>query len=165
LLRDIEARALTMRDTGAAGLVMQLDAVAPGLRLPMERPLYTPTRKAHVDSDPVRSANSGDETDPSALFEQIYVDPDLLRGNVRAALRRRPRIGLADLVKEEPLAHGLAELVTYLSLRDDTFETNYDETVHDQVTWTDSDGRARTATLPRITFTRAAASPVTGSTP
>ncbi len=99
------------------------------------------------------------------MFEQIYVDPDLLRGNVRAALRRRPRIGLADLVKEEPLAHGLAELVTYLSLRDDTFETNYVETVHDEVTWTDSDGRARTATLPRITFTRAAASPVTGSMP
>jgi hypothetical protein len=165
LLRGIEGRALTLRDTGAAGLVIQLDAVAPELRLPMERPLYTPTRKARVDSDPVRSANSGDETDPSALFEQIYVDPDLLRGNVRAALRRRPRIGLADLVKEEPLAHGLAELVTYLSLRDDTFDTTYDETVHDQVTWTDSDGLTKTATLPRITFARAAASPVTESTP
>jgi hypothetical protein len=164
LLRDIEARALTLRDTRAAGLVMELDAVAPELRLPMERPLYTPTRRARVDSDPVRSATGDDETDPSALFEQIYVDPDLLRGNVRAALRRRSRIGLADLVREEPLAHGLAELVMYLSLRDDTFETDYDEAVRDQVTWTDPDGRARTATLPRITFTRATTNnPVTGS--
>jgi Protein of unknown function (DUF3375) len=165
LLRDIEARALALRDEGTAGLVMELDAAAPELRLPAERPLYTPSRRARVDSDPIRPATGDDETDPSALFEQVYVDPDLLRGNVRAALRRRPRIGLADLVKEEPLAYGLAELVTYLSLRDDTFETVYDETVHDQVTWTDSDGRAKAATLPRITFTRAAASPVTGSTP
>jgi hypothetical protein len=165
LLRDIEARALALRDEGTAGLVMELDAVAPELRLPMERPLYTPSRRARVDSDPVRAATSDDETDPSALFEQVYVDPDLLRGNVRAALRRRPRIGLADLVKEEPLGHGLAELVTYLSLRDDTFATDYDETTRDQVTWTDPDGKARTATLPRVTFTRAAASPVTESTP
>ena len=35
LLRGIEGRALTLRDTGAAGLVIQLDAVAPELRLPM----------------------------------------------------------------------------------------------------------------------------------
>lgn len=166
LLRDIEARALALRDEGAAGLVMELDAVAPELRLPMERPLHTLARKPRIDSDPVRPATGDDETDPSALFEQVYVDPDLLRGNVRAALRRHPRIRLADLVKEEPLAHGLAELVTYLSLRDDTFETSYDETTRDRVSWTDPAGRARTATLPRITFTRiTAASPVTGSTP
>lgn len=164
LLRDIEAQALALRDTGTVDLVSELDAVAPELRLPMERPLYTPSRRARVDSEPIRPATSDDETDPSALFDQVYVDPDLLRGNVRAALRRRPQIGLADLVKEEPLAHGLAELVTYLSLRDDTFETNYDEAVHDQVTWTDPDGRARTATLPRIIFARAV-SPVTGSAP
>jgi uncharacterized protein DUF3375 len=165
LLRDIEARALALRDDGAAGLVMELDAAAPELRLPMERPLYTPAQRARIDSDPVRPATSDDETDPSALFEQVYVDPDLLRGNVRAALRRRPRIGLAELVEEEPLAHGLAELVTYLSLRDDTFEASYDETTRDQVTWNDPDGRARSATLPRITFTRAAPSPAASLVP
>jgi hypothetical protein len=166
LLRGIELRALALRDQGPAELVMELDAVAPELRLPVERPLYTPASKPRIDSAPVRQTTGNDETDPSALFEQVHVDPDLLRGNVRAALRSRPRIELADLVKEEPLAHGLAELVTYLSLRDDMFETNYDEAVHDQVSWTDPDGRVRTATLPRITFTRSnAAGPVTGSTP
>jgi Protein of unknown function (DUF3375) len=165
LLRDIEAKALARRDENTADLVTELDAVAPELRLPMERPLYTPSRRARVDSDPVRPATGDDETDPSALVEQVYVDPDLLRGNVRAALRRRPQIGLADLVKEEPLAQGLAELVTYLSLRDDTFETDYDETTHDRLTWADSDGQTRTATLPRVTFTRATASPNPVGTP
>ena len=94
----------------------------------MERPLYTPVRKPRIDSDPVRAAGHDDETDPTALFEQVYVDPDLLRGNVRAALRRRPQIGLANLVSDEPLTHGLAELVTYLSLRDDAFAIVYDDT-------------------------------------
>jgi hypothetical protein len=160
LLRGIEARALTLRDERMTDLVTELDAPTPEVRLPMERPLYTPVRKARIDSSPVRPAGSGDETDPSALFEQIYVDPDLLRGNVRAALRRHRRIGLADLIAEEPLVQGLAELVTYLSLRDDAFETLYDETEQDQVSWTDPDGHGRTATLPRVTFTSA----VTGGT-
>jgi hypothetical protein len=163
LLRDIEARALALRDERAIDLAVELDAPAPEVRLPMERPLYTPVRKPRIDSSPVRPARDDDETDASALFEQVYVDPDLLRGNVRTALRRRPRIGLADLIAEAPLVHGLAELVTYLSLRDDAFETDYDETAADQVSWTDPDGRGRTATLPRVTFTRGAASPVTGA--
>ncbi len=163
LLRDIEARALALRDERAADLVVELDASSPELRLPMERPLYTPVRKARIDSSPVRPAGSDDETDPSALFEQIYVDPDLLRGNVRAALRRHPRVGLAELITAEPLAHGLAELVTYLSLRDDAFQTDYDETTQDQITWTDPDGCGRTVTLPRVTFTRAVDGAVAGS--
>jgi hypothetical protein len=161
LLRDIEVRALALRDEPTADLAVELDAAAPEVRLPVERPLYTPVRKPRIDSSPVRPAGSDDETDPSALFEQVYVDPDLLRGNVRAALRRRPRIGLAELIAEEPLVHGLAELVTYLSLRDDAFETGYDETAEDQLSWTDLDGCGRTATLPRVTFTRTAAGPVT----
>lgn len=164
LLRDIEARALALREERAVDLVVELDAPAPEVRLPMERPLYTPVRKPRIDSSPVRPAGSGDETDPSALFEQVYVDPDLLRGNVRAALRRCPRVRLADLVAAEPLSHGLAELVTYLSLHDDTFETDYDEAAEDQVSWTDPDGRGRTATLPRVTFASIAVGPVTEST-
>jgi hypothetical protein len=59
------------------------------------------------------------------------------------------------LIAEEPLVQGLAELVTYLSLRDDAFETVYDETEQDQVSWTDPDCHGRTATLPRVTFTSA----------
>ena len=164
LLRGIEARALALRDKRAIDLVVELDAPAPEARLPMERPLYTPVRKPRIDSSPVRPAGSDDESDPSALFEQVYVDPDLLRGNIRAALRRRPRVGLADLIAEEPLVHGLAELVTYLSLRDDAFVTDYDETAEDQVSWTDPEGRSRNARLPRVIFTRAA-SPVAGSMP
>ena len=115
----------------------------PRVTLPMERPLYTPVRKPRIDSDPIRPAGSDDETDPAALFEQVYVDPGPLRGNVRAALRRAPQVGLADLVAPQPLAHGLAELVTYLSLRDDAFTIVFDDARSEQVSWT---GRGRPAT-------------------
>jgi hypothetical protein len=64
LLRDIEARALALRDERPIDLVVELDASAPEVRLPMERPLYTPVRKPRIDSSPVRPADADDETDP-----------------------------------------------------------------------------------------------------
>ena len=157
LLRGIEARALKLRDARdqkAAALTMEIDAPAPEIRLPMERPLYTPVRKPRIDSSGIRPAGEDDETDPTVLFEQVYVDPGPLRQAVRAQLRRATQVGLADLVRIAPLTHGVAELVTYLSLRDDAFTVVYDETRTEQVSWTDPEGRDRTATLPRVTFTR-----------
>jgi Protein of unknown function (DUF3375) len=88
------------------------------------------------------------------LFQQVYVDPGPLRANVRAVLRRDSQVGLADLVTAAPLTHAVAELVAYLSLRDDTFAIVYDEARTEQITWTGPDGQDRTATLPRVTFTR-----------
>ena len=157
LLRDIEGRALKLRDERTADLTMEIDDDAPAIRLPMERPLYAPISKPRIDSGDIRSATDADETDPAALFEQVYVDPGPLRANVRAALRRESQVGLADLVSATPLTHGVAELVAYLSLRDDTFTVVYDEARTEQVSWTGMDGRDRTATLPRVTFARARA--------
>jgi flagellar motility protein MotE (MotC chaperone) len=154
LLRDIEARALKLRDERPADLVMDIDDDAPAIRLPMERPLYAPIVKARIDSGGIRPANDVAETDPAALFQQVYVDPGPLRDNVRAALRHDSQVGLADLVTAAPLTHGVAELVAYLSLRDDTFAIVYDEARTEQVTWTGPDDQDRTATLPRVTFTR-----------
>jgi len=133
---------------------MEIDAAGPQLTLPMERPLYAPVRKPRIDSSGIRPAGEDEETDPTVLFEQVHVDPAPLRGAVRAALRRTPQIGLADLVTAAPLTHGVAELVTYLSLRDDAFAIVYDDTRTEQVSWIDPDGRGRTATLPRVTFAR-----------
>ena len=62
---------------------------------------------------------------------------------------------LAEIVAAVPLRQGLAELVAYLALRDDAFTAVFDDTCQERVTWTDADGLGRTATLPRVTFTRA----------
>jgi len=166
LLREIEGRALRLRDEPTAGFRMEIDDHAPAIRLPMERPLYTPISKARIESEGIRTATGADETDPAALFEQVFVDPGPLRANVRAALRRDTQVGLAALVRAAPLTHGVAELVAYLSLRDEVFTIVYDEARTEQVGWTGADGQPRLATLPRVTFTRAAsARDITGNTP
>jgi flagellar motility protein MotE (MotC chaperone) len=152
LLRDIEARALQLRDQKDVPVTMHLDAAAPAIRLPMERPLYAPVRKARIDSRNVRPAD--EETDPAALFEQVYVDPEPLRGCVRQALRHASQVGLAQLVAENPIRRGVAELVTYLSLKDGTFALVFDERHHEHVSWQETDGRERKVTMPRVTFVR-----------
>ena len=141
LLRGIEARALSLRDEPGIDLTMEVDALAPDITLPMERPLYTPVRKPRIDSDPIRPAGSDDETDPTALFEQVYVDPGpAARQRPRRAPPRSRRSGSRTWSRTTPLTHGVAELVTYLSLRDDAFTVVYDDTRSEQVSWTGPDG-------------------------
>jgi len=155
ILRDIESHALELRELRDVPVWMELDAAAPAIRLPMERPLYAPVRKARIDSQNVRPAD--EETDPAALFEQVYVDPEPLRGCVRQALRHAPQVGLAQLVAGNPISQGVAELVTNLSLKDGTFGLVFDERHHEHVCWQEADGRERKVTMPRVTFVRSSA--------
>ncbi|HEX9527658.1 MAG TPA: DUF3375 domain-containing protein, partial [Streptosporangiaceae bacterium] len=46
ILRGIEARALRLRDIRNVPVTTELDAPAPAIRLPLERPLYAPVKKA-----------------------------------------------------------------------------------------------------------------------
>jgi hypothetical protein len=152
ILRGIESHALQLRDRRDVPVTMDLDAPAPAIRLPMERPLYAPVRKTRIDSGNVRPADEA--TDPAVLFEQVYVDPEPLRGVVRQALRKYPQVGLAQLIAANPIRQGVAELVAYLSLKDGTFGLVFDEDQPEHVCWQEPDGRERMVRLPRVTFVR-----------
>ncbi len=152
ILRGIESHVLRLREQKDIPVTMEIDAPAPVITLPLERPLYAPVRKARIDSENVRPAD--EETDPAALFEQVYVDPEPLRGVVRQALRKSPQVGLAQLIAGNPIRQGVAELVTYLSLKDGTFGLVFDEDHADHVYWQEADGRERKVTMPRVTFVR-----------
>jgi hypothetical protein len=152
ILHSIESNALRVRQSWSVDLTTEMDATAPTIALPMERPLYTPTAKMAMDSSGV-SAGQG-EFDASALYEQFFVDPERLSQVVRRSLQRQPQIGLAEVIAAQPLEQGLSELVTYLSLSDELFSVVFDEQVTEQVHWADPDGASRVATIPRVTFTR-----------
>ncbi|MGH3169287.1 MAG: DUF3375 domain-containing protein [Trebonia sp.] len=154
ILRGIESRALHLREQPNVPVTTELDAPGPKISLPMERPLYTRTRKPHVSSDDVRDAQASEETDVTALFEQVYVDPGPLRAQVHRALRREQTVGLARIVEQTPLTQGLAELVTYLSLKDDAFAVVFDAEHEERIGWDDETGTRRVATLPRVTYAR-----------
>ncbi|QJW37807.1 DUF3375 domain-containing protein [Cellulosimicrobium protaetiae] len=179
ILRGVEAKALAARDAGRAAdgrpgpggpPGMALDDVAPDVVLPTERPLFTPRPTARLDSDHVEVGDDDFEVD--ALYDQVHVDPERLARTVRATLTAPGgpgEVALADLLVDAPLEHGLAELVTYLSLEDPRFVVVHDEERTDEVRWEGegpggpaagdgaSDPVVRVARLPRVTYARTGA--------
>jgi hypothetical protein len=118
----------------------------------MERPLYAPARKVAVVSDAVAEGEA--DLDASLLFEQVFVDRARLAGTVRRSLQACDQISLSDLLTVAPVEQGLAEVVTYLALDDESFEVVFDDGVQVQISWDDASGVARRATLPGVTFVR-----------
>ena len=164
LLHGIESKALSLREAMPSGPVMDIDAMAADIELPLERPLFTPSVKPRL-ADLALVAGE-DDIDTTRLFNQIVVDKARLRSAVQRALRRQSQITLRELLNAEPLRQGLAELVAYLELAHagdgsealDGLHAVVDETVEEPVRWQASNaaGEAvtREARLPRVIFTR-----------
>ena len=192
ILRSIEGHALALRDApdrlrlGAADtgpLATTMDSTSVDMHLPTERPLYRPQHQEPLASEGVTAGVA--DFDASALFTQVHVDPERLSRTVRDALRRRGQVSLAELVEENPLEQGLAELVTYLSLDDPRFDVGHDPAHTDEVRWVVDDHvpdlpvaaavevaavderptgpRVRVARVPRVTFARTGARDLAGA--
>jgi len=160
IIGQLEANALALRDQPAATRsltgVMQLEAPSPDITLPMERPLYTPGFEARIIDSALDLGDA--QLDTAALFSQVVVDKAALEQHVRRCLAGRVQVTLGEVCAERPLEHGLAELVTYLQLASESFETVVDEAVTETVAWAtvlDADNTVlREARLPRVLFVR-----------
>jgi flagellar motility protein MotE (MotC chaperone) len=154
ILHGIESKALSLRDQPPPGTVMEMAQSSADIELAMERPLFTAAIKPLIAN---LALQAGEENiDPSALFNQVFVDKARLNRHIRHALQDRDRITLSELVAEQPLQQGLAELVAYLQLGSETFNTVVDEGINDSVQWetVSPDGKATTqsARLARVIF-------------
>ncbi|HXC24382.1 MAG TPA: DUF3375 domain-containing protein [Gemmatimonadaceae bacterium] len=156
LLREVEQHAIAIRGHFPHGPLMELDEPAPAINLGMDRPLFTPPFKPTLAGRPVGPGN--EDVPADALFEQIYVDKTRLAAHIRRALQTRPQISLMELVSTHPLEHGLAELITYLSLAAEDRMSVIDDTDTQTIMWTDDTGHARQATIPLVIFSRHAGS-------
>lgn len=163
LLHGIESKALILRERMPPGTVVYIDAMDADVDLSLERPLFKPGVKPHLDDQALLTHE--DEIDTARLFDQIVVDKARLRSAVLHALRRQPQITLRALLEAEPLHQGLAELVAYLELAhagngSDTREgprALVDEAVIEPIRWQARDAAGKTvireARLPRVIFT------------
>ena len=161
LLRNIEGKALALRENMPKGVVMEIDAMGADIELPMERPLFAPSVALRLADAPLEAGDG--EVDTARLFSQSVVDKARLRAAIRRALRGQSHITLHELVQGEPLQHGLAELVAYLELAHADAAPGgvravVDEGVAEPIRWQacDAAGQAvvREARLPRVIFTR-----------
>ena len=155
ILHSIESKSLALRDTPPAGSVMEMSEACADVELAMERPLFAPSIKPLIaDLD----MQAGEENiDPSALFDQVVVDKARLTRHIRHALQNKAQITLSELVTNQPLQHGLAELIAYLQLGTDAFSTVVDEDTPEPIPWqvmTANGPIIRSARLPRVIFMR-----------
>lgn len=152
ILRNIEAKALALRDRQPREDIMLIAGDCADIDLPMERPLYVPPVKPRI-SDIALEA-TGDDIDAATLFAQFVIDKTILSKNIRQALQDRTQITLAELLAKYPLEKGLAELVAYLQLATDTFNAAVDESTTEIIEWNNSADRRKQVTLPRVIFVR-----------
>ena len=130
---------------------MELDDTKVALVLPTERPLYRRASPTRLAGGPVEEGD--DDFDSSALLDQIHVDQQELAQRVLESLGPRDQIALEEVVDREPLLHGLAELIGYLSLREPGLEVVFDPDGRVQIAWS-TESLDRVADLPRVTFAR-----------
>lgn len=156
ILHGIEARALGLRLSPPPGEVMHIAEPAASIELPMERPLHSPVSKPLIADFLLKDS---DETlDASALYGQVVVDKTRLVHHIRQTLQVRAQVTLGELIDQQPLQQGLAELVTYLQLGCDAFKAVVDEDTTDSIAWDaiSNEGQTarRQAQLPRVIFVR-----------
>jgi hypothetical protein len=107
ILREIEARALEVRDHAPEGTFMELDEMAPDIRLVMDRPLFSPPMKPEIDA--MLELSCADDIPADAPFDRVHVDKERLGSQIRRLLQRRTQVTLAEVAAAHPLEHGLAE--------------------------------------------------------
>ena len=111
--------------------------------------MFTPKQRIAI-ADLVE-ATVGDELGIDDLFAQDVVDVERLAEHITRSLDARGQVTLVELCRSQPIEHGLAEVVSYLQLGSERFDTTIDESVTDLVTWS-TDGVERSASMPRVVF-------------
>lgn len=153
ILRGIESKALELRDRAPEGPFAEIDGLVPEIVLPMERPLHVPRPKPSLEAAIPLLGET--DLDASLLLGRDEVDREELASRVRRCLQGTGQTTLARILEQFPLERGLAELVTYLHLGQERFDTAVSETETDEVAWEVSEdgiSRMRRARMPRMVF-------------
>ena len=161
ILHSIENKALALRGATMTSFGMEMSEAFVDIELPMERPLFAPTLRPIIAN--VALLAGDEDIDSAALFDQIVIDKARLSRHIRNALQNNAHITLGELISSQPLQHGLAELIAYLQLGSENFQSEnfhiaVDDHVMELVVWqgvaANGGTLERQARLPCVTFMR-----------
>lgn len=156
ILRNVEGRALSVRDQQPSGFFMEVDDITVLVEMSLERPLYKPPNKS-ILSDIALEAGETD-IDTAALYQQIVVDRARLVRNIHQELQSVSQINLSEVIRRYPLEHGLAEIIGYMQIATSSWISQLNSVIDDKVceatTWHTEKGNLKQALLPRIIFLR-----------
>ncbi len=149
-VKEIEkkAKALKEKPPKRERPFMWLDEAAPDIDLPLERPLKMPPAKMELEED---ALEIGEHTGSlEAIFNQVYVDKNLLREQIAAVLEDKKRATLKDVLDVFPLEKGLFELLAYMEIA--KTENCHFTGAKEKIFFRGIDGRSRFVTMDRIIF-------------
>ncbi|PHS22433.1 MAG: hypothetical protein COA83_11770 [Methylophaga sp.] len=139
-----------------------VDQAKVAVHLLMEQKLFSPNHKVKLSNNKIEEMDA--DIDISVLFDQHWVDEELLNKNIHRLLQDRPQISLKEVLQKHPLEKGLSELVSYLNIAGKRQHTIIDEAEMEQLNIQTSDAKHaahdllhvshRVAHIPRIVFTR-----------
>lgn len=80
----------------------------------MERPLFRPPVKVIFQDTQINEGESDAETD--ALYEQFFIDIELLKANIKSLLRNKPQVSLEEVFLQYKPVKGIAEVLGYMQI-------------------------------------------------
>lgn len=80
----------------------------------MERPLFKPPVKILFQETEIEEGESDAAT--SALYEQFFIDVEMLKENVRSLLKNKPQVSLEEVFIHYKPKKGIAEVLGYMQI-------------------------------------------------
>lgn len=114
ILAEVKQLALERRDELSGVRSFCELELKPNLSNVMERGLFSPSKSALIRDIEIGEGEA--EADISTLYNQVYIDLEELKQNIRLILRGQSQVSLPEVVRRFPVRKGAAELIAYLEL-------------------------------------------------
>jgi len=152
IMREIEGKAIFVRNSPPKEWEMEIEGVIPEILLPLDRPLFSPPQRPEIRDDTIEAGM--EDVPAEALFSQVYVDKEKLKDQISYMLQTQDRITLSQVITHYPLELGLSELVTYLVIASESTQAVFHSEDQEEVSWKDETEKMRVARMAKIIFRR-----------
>ncbi|MGB3948436.1 MAG: DUF3375 domain-containing protein [Bacteroidia bacterium] len=117
LIQDIRLLALkTIEYPPDQDYFVEVETFEAEINLPLARKLNYGQHEEIIRRQPTEINDDEEEPDFSMLYKQFVIDKKKLENNIRVMLKSREEVTLGEVLKENPIEKGLAEVVTYFSI-------------------------------------------------
>lgn len=151
IIRDVEQKALVLKENPPKDFCFKIDEVAPAIDLTMARTLH----KANLPEDfsGVVIEDGAIDIDVSAMFAREDIDYGELNDRVTRLLRDHDQITLTEVINRYPVTKGVGEIIAYFEVGHDSEKVVVSDDKKDVLNIF-IDGRDTQLRVPRLIFTR-----------
>ena len=157
LIGQIEELALSVQPQPPTDRAFHHIDGKPDYDIVWEKKPFEPPKPVQLDSVMLMEGQADADLDTARLYQQVYVDSNVLADRIRRLLKNRSQVSLPDVLVEYPIEKGLTELLVYFRLatvweRDQ--KALIDDQTPDHIAYATPDGATQWAHIPRTIYLR-----------